>query len=49
MITLILFLVIVLLLDVATLRWGHDSRDGIDSAEWVRRQEWSIAHLVHTS
>jgi hypothetical protein len=33
-------LIIVVVLDIATLRWGFDSTDGINSLEWLRRQEW---------
>lgn len=46
MITLILFIVIFILLDVTAMRWGYDSRDGIDSAEWMRQQEWRFSHLT---
>ncbi|GCE30762.1 hypothetical protein KDA_62460 [Dictyobacter alpinus] len=31
------FLVAIILLDLAALRWGIDSRDKIDSIEWTRR------------
>jgi hypothetical protein len=33
-----------IILDIAALRWGTDSRDGINSEEWKRRQEWSAHH-----
>ena len=33
-------LIIVVVLDIATLRWGFDSTDGLNSLEWLRRQEW---------
>lgn len=42
----ILFIVFILL-DFAALRWGYDSRDGINGAEWKRRQEWALSHLMH--
>ena len=35
-------LIIVVVLDIATLRWGFDSTDGINSLEWLRRQEWKV-------
>jgi hypothetical protein len=36
----ILYIVIALvILDIAALRWGADSRDRIDSPEWRRRQD----------
>ncbi len=30
----------IILLDVAAMNWGSDSRDGVDSAEWDRRHTW---------
>ncbi len=29
------------ILDVVAVRWGSDSREGIDSPEWARRAEWA--------
>ncbi|MBA2396566.1 MAG: hypothetical protein H0V70_27900 [Ktedonobacteraceae bacterium] len=43
---LIIAFVLFVLLDIAAMLWGYDSRDGIDSAEWVRRQEWQLSHLA---
>jgi hypothetical protein len=43
---LIVAFVLFVLLDIAAMRWGYDSRDSIDSAEWVRRQEWQLSHLT---
>jgi hypothetical protein len=41
----ILYIVIALIiLDIAALRWGVDSSDGIDSHEWRRRQDRPIFH-----
>lgn len=37
-------LIIVVVLDIAALQWGFDSTDGINSLEWVRRQEWKAFH-----
>lgn len=31
-----------IILDLAALRWGVDSGDGIDSAEWQRRYTWAL-------
>ena len=39
------FLILLLgfiLLDLAALRWGVDSGDGIDSPEWQRRYTWAL-------
>jgi hypothetical protein len=45
------FLILLLgfiLLDLAALRWGVDSGDGIDSPEWQRRYMWAL-RMVGTS
>jgi hypothetical protein len=34
---LIIALIVLIALDLASLRWGFDSRDWIDSREWERR------------
>ena len=47
MTVLALLFIIFVLLDVAALRWGYDSRDEINCAEWRRRQEWALSHLMH--
>ncbi len=43
---LIIAFILFVLLDIAAMLWGYDSRDGIDSAEWMRRQEWQLSHLT---
>ncbi len=40
----IIILLMIILLDVAALRWGVDSTDGINSLEWLRRQLWYGFH-----
>ncbi len=40
---LILFVVMVVF-DLVALRWGADSRDGLNSPEWLRRQSWYGFH-----
>ena len=48
MTVLLIVFILFVLLDVAALRWGYDSRDGINGAEWTRRQEWLLTHpAVH--
>ena len=47
MTTLLIVFILFVLLDVAALRWGCDSRDGVNGAEWKRRQEWALSHLMH--
>jgi hypothetical protein len=39
----IMFLMLVAI-DIAALRWGFDSRDEVDSLEWVRRRAWMAFH-----
>ncbi len=41
---LLVCLIAFILLDIASLIWGIDSRDDIDSPEWRRRQEWRGFH-----
>ncbi len=47
MIMLLIVFILFVLLDIAALRWGCDSRDGVNGAEWQRRQEWLLSHLAH--
>ena len=35
----IIVFLLLLLLDIAAMRWGADSRDTADSPEWARYQE----------
>ena len=44
MFTLCLLIVLLVALDLAALRWGFDSSDGLNSLEWERRQRWSGFH-----
>ncbi len=40
MLTIIILLALFIVFDIAALRWGHDSTEGIDSCEWDRRWHW---------
>lgn len=40
------FLLLIILLDLAALRWGIDSRDNIDSHEWMRRLQHFNASIT---
>lgn len=40
-----IFVLILILLDLAALRWGVDSRDGIDSPEWQRHQSIGVLRV----
>jgi len=35
---------ILIVFDLAALRWGVDSRDNINSSEWNQRQNWRGFH-----
>ena len=43
--TLLVLTLLVIVLDIASLRWGFDSTEKIDSPEWERRAIW-YAHLA---
>jgi len=43
----IALLLIILVLDIVALRWGHDSRDSLESAEWERRKGWYLLTPAH--
>ena len=38
--TLLIVIMLFIVLDIASLRWGFDSTDSIKAPEWKRRQEW---------
>jgi hypothetical protein len=40
----IILLVVLVALDLAALRWGFNSNDGMNSPEWERRQRWYGFH-----
>ena len=40
MIVLLIFVLAFVLLDMAAMRWGIDSTEGLNSPEWSRRQHW---------
>jgi nitrogen fixation-related uncharacterized protein len=40
--TLLILILLVVVLDIASLRWGFDSREQIDSPEWERRTAWRV-------
>ncbi len=41
---LLIILLMIIALDMAALLWGVDSLDGINSLEWLRRQQWYGFH-----
>jgi hypothetical protein len=40
--TLLILMMLVIALDIASLRWGVDSTEKIDSPEWKRRVDWRL-------
>lgn len=40
MLTLLILFALLIVVDLAALRWGVDSRDSITSREWERRWQW---------
>ena len=40
--TLLILIMLVVVLDIASLRWGFDSTEKIDSPEWERRVAWRL-------
>ncbi len=43
----IALLLIIIVLDIVALRWGHDSRESLESAEWERRKGWYLLMPAH--
>jgi len=37
-----ILMMLVIALDIASLRWGYDSTEKIDSPEWERRVAWRV-------
>jgi hypothetical protein len=42
----LLLFVGLLALDIASFRWGADSRDGVNSKEWRRMADWRGFHGI---
>ncbi len=42
--TLFIVIMLFIVLDIASLRWGFDSTEKIDSLEWARRAAWDVSH-----
>lgn len=39
---LIIVLIAIIIFDLCAIKWGKDSTDPIDIAEWERRRHWSL-------
>jgi hypothetical protein len=44
MITILVLVLLFVVLDVAAMRWGTTSSDGVESKEWERRQTLEAAY-----
>ena len=44
MVTLFFLLMALIVLNLAALRWGASSSDGVNSPEWKQRQQWYGFH-----
>ena len=42
--TILIVILVLVVLGIASIRWGVDSTDGINSPEWIRRQNWIGFH-----
>jgi hypothetical protein len=42
--TLLILIMLVVVLDIASLRWGYDSTEKLDSPEWERRAAWDESY-----
>ena len=47
--TLLILIMLVVILDIASLRWGFDSTEKFDSPEWERRVAWRVLEDSDTS
>jgi hypothetical protein len=39
---LLILILLVIVLDIACLRWGYDSTEQLNSPEWERRATWRV-------
>ena len=42
--TLLILILLVIVLDIASVRWGFDSTEKIDSPEWERLAAWDASY-----
>jgi nitrogen fixation-related uncharacterized protein len=47
--TLLIVVMVFIVLDIASLRWGFDSTEKFDSPEWERRATWRVLEDSDTS
>jgi hypothetical protein len=46
---LLIVVMLFIVLDIASLRWGFDSTEKLDSLEWQRRATWHVLEDSDTS
>ena len=39
--TILILIIALVIFDLVTFEWGFDSRDGVESSQWEKRQRWS--------
>lgn len=49
MLLILIGLLLLIALDIAAMRWGYDSRDGLDSREWERRNQYQTYRWLGSS
>jgi hypothetical protein len=42
--TILILIIALVIFDLVTFVWGFDSRDGVESSQWVKRQRWSASY-----
>ena len=47
--TLLILILLLIVLDIASYRWGFDSREKLDSPEWERRADWVASYDEHAT
>jgi hypothetical protein len=42
--TILILIIALVIFDLVTFAWGFDSRDGVESSQWVKRQRWPASY-----
>jgi hypothetical protein len=42
--TILILIIALVIFDLVTFVWGFDSRDGVESSQWVKRQRWPASY-----
>ena len=46
--TILVLLIVMVAFALAAMRWGYESRDGLESQEWKRREQDAWPHMEAT-